>query len=68
MRAPVLTVGDGTLGFWEALRDVFADTKEQAAKITNYLDALLAFYDFPGEHWIHIVICQWAVARRAVAP
>jgi putative transposase len=29
MRAPVLAVGDGALGFWKALRDVFADTKEQ---------------------------------------
>ena len=24
------------------------------AKITNGLDVLLAFYDFPGEHWIHL--------------
>jgi putative transposase len=24
------------------------------AKITNDLDVLLAFYDFPGEHWIHL--------------
>jgi putative transposase len=23
-------------------------------KITNDLDVLLAFYDFPGEHWIHL--------------
>jgi putative transposase len=108
--APVLAVGDGALGFWKALRDVFADTKEQrcwwhkignvlaalpksahkdakaalaevynaedrdhaeqaakafaaaygakwpkaVAKITNDLDVLLAFYDFPGEHWIHL--------------
>lgn len=29
MRAPVLTVGDGTLGFWAALRDVFPETREQ---------------------------------------
>ena len=110
IRAPVLAVGDGALGFWKALRDVFADTKEQrcwwhkignvlaalpksahkdakaalaeiynaedrdhaeraakafaaaygakwpkaVAKITNDLDVLLAFYDFPGEHWIHL--------------
>ena len=26
---PVLAVGDGALGFWKALRDVFADAKEQ---------------------------------------
>ena len=110
MRAPVLAVGDGALGFWKALRDVFADTKEQrcwwhkignvlaalpksahkdakaalaeiynaedrdhaeqarkafaaaygakwpkaVAKITNDLDVPLAFYDFPGKHWIHL--------------
>jgi hypothetical protein len=29
MRAPVLAIGDGALGFWKALRDVFADTTEQ---------------------------------------
>ena len=25
-----------------------------AAKITDDLDVLLAFYDFPAEHWIHL--------------
>jgi hypothetical protein len=29
MRAPVLAVGDGALGFWKALREVFPDAKEQ---------------------------------------
>jgi len=29
MRAPVLAVGDGALGFWKALRDVFPETAEQ---------------------------------------
>ncbi len=110
MRAPVLAVGDGALGFWGALREVFPDTCEQrcwfhksanvlsalpksahpgakkalaeiwgaedkrhardavkafeaaygakfgkaAAKITNDGDELLAFYDYPAEHWIHL--------------
>ena len=110
MRAPVLAVGDGALGFWKALREVFPATKEQrcwfhvqsnvlaalpksahpgakaalaeifnaedaeharkaatafadlygakwpkaVAKITEHLDVLLAFYDFPAEHWIHL--------------
>ena len=27
---------------------------EAAAKITDDLDVLLAFYDFPAEHWIHL--------------
>jgi putative transposase len=110
MRAPVLAVGDGALGFSAALRDVFPETKRQrcwvhkvanalaalpksahptahrmltairdaedrdhavraahafahefgakwpkaVAKIIDDLDALLAFYDFPAEHWIHL--------------
>jgi transposase-like protein len=29
MRAPVLAVGDGALGFWKAVREVFPDTREQ---------------------------------------
>jgi transposase-like protein len=110
MRAPVLAIGDGALGFWGALREVFPQTREQrcwfhkianvlcalpksahpaakkalaeiwnaedrdharravaafklaygakyakaVAKITNDLDELLAFYDYPAEHWIHL--------------
>jgi putative transposase len=110
MRAPVLAVGDGALGFWGALREVFSTTREQrcwfhksanvlsalpksahpgakkalveiwnaedrrhaldavtsfkaaygakfpkaVAKITDDLDELLAFYDYPAEHWIHL--------------
>lgn len=43
MRAPVLAVGDGALGFWKALRDIFPDTREQRCwvhKTANVLDAL----------------------------
>lgn len=110
MTAPVLAIGDGALGFWGALREVFADTREQrcwfhkianvlsavpksahpaakkalseiwnaegrrhaldavtafkatygakfpnaVAKITDDLDELLAFYDDPAEHWVHL--------------
>jgi transposase-like protein len=110
MRAPVLAVGDGALGFWGALREVFPETREQkcwfhqianvlgvlpksahpgakkalaeiwnaedkrhaydavkafeagygakfptaVAKITGDLDGLLAFYDFPAAHWVHL--------------
>ena len=110
MRAPVLAVGDGALGFWAALREVFPTTREQrcwfhkianvlgalpksahpgakkalveiwnaedrrhaqdaarafaaaygakfskaVAKITDDLEELLAFYDYPAEHWIHL--------------
>lgn len=43
MRAPVLAVGDGALGFWGALRGVFPETREQRCwfhKIANCLGAL----------------------------
>lgn len=110
MRAPVLAVGDGALGFWGALREVFPQARAQrcwfhkianilgalpksahpgakkalaevwnaedrrhaldaarafettygakfgkaVAKLTDDLDELLAFYDYPAEHWIHL--------------
>ena len=110
MQAPVLAVGDGGLGLWAALRDVFpatraqrcwvhktanvlaalpksvhpgarralaeisqAESREQAAaaleaftvdygvkwpkavaKVTDDAEALLAFYDYPAEHWVHL--------------
>jgi putative transposase len=43
MRAPVLAVGDGALGFWAALREVFPDTREQrdwVHKTANVLTAM----------------------------
>jgi putative transposase len=43
MRAPVLAVGDGALGFWGAVREVFPDSREQRCwvhKIANVLDAV----------------------------
>jgi transposase-like protein len=110
MRAPVLAVGDGALGFWGALREVFPQTVEQrcwfhkignvlsalpksahpaakkhlaeiwgaedktharqaiqvfaeaygakfpkaVAKIADDAEQLLAFYDYPAEHWVHL--------------
>lgn len=110
MNEPNLAVGDGALGFWKAVRDVFPNTREQRCwvhKIANVLDklpkrlqgrakerlheimraesreaaeeemarfeqefqakypkatttlmkdreALLAFFDFPAEHWHHL--------------
>jgi len=110
MRAPVLAVADGALGFWGALREVFPHMREQrdwvhktanvlaampksahpgakkalqdiynaedrhraldavatlqslygtkfgkaVAKVTDDIDALLTFYDFPAEHWVHL--------------
>ena len=43
MSAPVLAIGDGNLGFWAALREVYPETKEQRCwkhKIANVLDKL----------------------------
>ena len=109
MCAPVLAVGDGALGFWSAIRDVFPETAHQrdwvhkaanvldalpasvqaaarralkeisdaedqhhaeaaldafardfskwpkaVAKLTSDREELLAFYDYPAEHWIHL--------------
>lgn len=110
MRAPVLAIGDGALGFWGALVEVFPEAKTQrcwfhkianvlgalpksahpgakkalaeiwnaenkteatkaarefeatygakfpkaVAKISDDLDVLLAFYEYPAEHWIHL--------------
>jgi len=110
MRAPVVAVGDGALGLWAALRDVFPATRHQrdwvhklanvlgclpvavqagarkalseirdapdrehaqraiqafagdygtkwpkaVAKITDDAEALLCFFDFPAEHWLHL--------------
>jgi putative transposase len=110
MHAPVLAAGDGALGFWGALREVFPETREQrcwfhktanvlaalpksahpgakkalaeiwnaedkqhaleavktfdtaygtkfpkaVVKITDDVDELLAFYDYPVEHWVHL--------------
>ena len=43
MIAPVLAVGDGALGFWAAVREVFPDTQEQRCwfhKASNVLNCL----------------------------
>jgi transposase-like protein len=32
MAAPVLAVGDGALGFWSAVREVFPETREQRCR------------------------------------
>lgn len=43
MRAPMLAIGDGALGFWGALREVFPESREQRCwvhKIANVLDAV----------------------------
>jgi putative transposase len=110
MRAPVVAVGDGALGLWAALGEVFPETRPQrcwvhkvanvlaampksvhagvrralaeirdaedrdhalaaigafardygskwpkaVAKVADDAEALLTFYDFPAEHWLHL--------------
>ena len=43
LAAPVLAIGDGALGFWAALREVYPQTQEQRCwkhKVANVLDKL----------------------------
>jgi transposase-like protein len=43
MKAPVVAVGDGALGFWTAVREVWPETREQRCwvhKLANVLDKL----------------------------
>ncbi|GAA4624544.1 hypothetical protein GCM10023196_025110 [Actinoallomurus vinaceus] len=35
MRAPVLAVGDGALGFWKALAEVFPEARHQRCWVHN---------------------------------
>ena len=43
LEAPIVAVGDGALGFWAALRDVWPETREQRCwlhRLANVLDKL----------------------------
>jgi putative transposase len=43
MQAPVLAIGDGALGFWAAVRDVWPETREQrdwVHRVANVVDKL----------------------------
>ena len=54
---PELAVADGALGFWQAIEEVWPKTRGQRCwvhKTANVLNRLLAFYDFPAEHWKHL--------------
>ena len=70
---PLLATGDGAMGFWAALEEVFPATRAEAEialarfvaqyqakypkaveKLEKDRDCLLAFYDFPAEHWQHL--------------
>jgi len=43
LQAPLLAIGDGALGFWKAVRDVWPQTREQRCwvhRLANVLDKL----------------------------
>ena len=59
MQAPVLAVGDGALGFWEAVREVWPATREQrdwCYKIANVLDKLLKRLQGRAKRALHEVM------------
>jgi putative transposase len=46
---------DHALAAAKAFAELYgAKWPKAAAKITDDLDVLLAFYDYPAEHWIHL--------------
>jgi len=60
MRAPELAVGDGALGFWAAVRDVFPETRHQkdwVHKTRNILDAMPRSVHQRAKAAIHEITC-----------
>ncbi|MFF5933369.1 transposase [Streptomyces sp. NPDC012508] len=60
-----LVIGDGVMGLWRALAEVFPAARPQRCWVRKARDVAnclpksaqpggLAFYDFPAEHWIHL--------------
>ena len=59
MVAPLLAIGDGNLGFWAALRDVYPETKEQRCwkhKMANVLDKLPKRLQAKAKEQLHEVM------------
>ena len=64
---PKLAVGDGALGFWTALREVFATTREQRCwvhKTMNVLNALPKSVQAKAKAHLHDI---WQAATKAEA-
>lgn len=64
---PKLAVGDGALGFWTALREVFATTREQRCwvhKTVNVLNALPKSIQAKAKAHLHDI---WQAATKAEA-
>jgi putative transposase len=71
MRAPELAVGDGALGFWRAIRDVFPETRHQrdwVHKTGNVLDSLPKSIHGRAKTVIHEITCaeNKKEAQRAI--
>ena len=65
--APSLAVGDGALGFWKALRQVFPSTKEQRCwvhKTANVLDKLPKAQQPKAKAMLHDI---WQAETKAAA-
>ena len=59
MRAPVLAIGDGALGFWAAVREVWPETAEQRCwvhRIANVLDKLPKSLQPRAKHALHAML------------
>jgi transposase-like protein len=57
--APVLAIGDGALGFWGALRQVYPETREQRCwvhKIANVLDKLPKRFQAHAKEMLHKIM------------
>src|SRR5881409_1286069 len=66
LRAPVLAVGDGALGFWAAVRDVWPETAEQRCwvhRIANVLDKLPRSLQPRAKQALHVIM--YAETRAA---
>ena len=60
MRAPELAVGDGALGFWSAVRDVFPETRHQrdwVHKTANVLDSMPKSVHSRAKAAMHEITC-----------
>jgi putative transposase len=65
--APTLAIGDGALGFWKALRQVFPSTKEQRCwvhKTANVLDKLPKGVQPKAKAMLHDI---WQAETKATA-
>lgn len=56
MKVPVLAIGDGALGFWKAVGEVWPETQQQTCwvhKIANVLDKLPSRLQPKAKHLLH---------------